>query len=90
MVVLKALGMLPVVSMLLGRTRSKVSGGVFNITGGAGIVARAGTITVTGGEFNVTGTVTGKVGDSRVVVPCAALVFDSEAGYPGMSENFQN
>lgn len=62
-----------------------VSGGTFNITGGAGIVARAGNVTVSGGEFHVTGSATGKVGDSRVVVPCSALVFDSEAKYPAMT-----
>lgn len=59
-----------------------VSGGKFNITGGAGIVSRAGVVTVTGGEFYCTGNATGKVGDSRVVVPCSALVFDSAANYP--------
>lgn len=64
-----------------------VNGGTFNITGGAGIVARGGQVTVNGGVFNTTGNVTGKVGDSRVVVPCAALVFDSEAGYSGMSDD---
>ena len=64
-----------------------VNDGTFNITGGAGIVARAGTVTVNGGEFNTTGNVTGKVGDSRVVVPCAAIVFDSDAGYPGMTDD---
>ena len=64
-----------------------VNGGTFNITGGAGIVARAGNVTVTSGKFITTGDATGKVGDSRVVVPCAALVFDSEAGYPGMSDD---
>lgn len=62
-----------------------VSGGTFNITGGAGIVARAGNVIVSGGTFNCTGNATGKVGDSRVVVPCSALVFDSEANYPAMT-----
>ena len=62
-----------------------VKGGTFNITGGAGIVARAGQVTVDGGTFYCTGNVTGKVGDSRVVVPCAALVFDSEANYPALT-----
>lgn len=62
-----------------------VNDGTFNITGGAGIVARAGIVTVNGGTFNTTGTETGKVGDSRVVVPCSALVFDSDANYPGMT-----
>ena len=63
-----------------------VSGGTFNITGGAGIVARSGTVTVTGGTFNCTGNKTGKVGDSRVVVPCSPVVFDSEAAYPSMTD----
>lgn len=35
------------------------------------LYARAGTVTVTGGEFKTTGNVTGMVGDSRNVVPCA-------------------
>lgn len=61
-----------------------VNNGTFNITGGAGIVARAGSVTVNGGTFNTTGNATGKVGDSRVVVPCSALVFDSAADYPAM------
>ena len=64
-----------------------VSGGTFNITGGAGIVARAGNVNVTGGTFNVTGKVTGKVGDSRGVVPCSAIVFDSEANYYAMTDD---
>ena len=62
-----------------------VNGGTFNITKGAGIVARAGIVTVNGGTFNCSGNVTGKVGDSRVVVPCSALVFDAEANYPGLA-----
>lgn len=66
-----------------------VNDGTFNITGGAGIVARGGNVTVNGGTFNTSGNVTGKVGDSRVVVPCAALVFDSEANYPGLSTDSQ-
>lgn len=66
-----------------------ISGGTFNITGGAGVVQRAGTVTITGGTFNVTGNATGKVGDSRVVVPCSALVFDESANYPGLTENSQ-
>ena len=62
-----------------------VNGGIFNITGGAGIVARAGNVIVKGGEFHTTGTAVGKVGDSRVVVPCSALVFDSAAKYPALT-----
>lgn len=62
-----------------------VNGGTFHITGGAGIVARAGQVSVNGGTFICTGNATGKVGDSRVVVPCAALVFDIEANYPALT-----
>ncbi len=68
-----------------------VNGGTFDIKGGAGIVARAGNVTITGGEFKTTTNNTtvekgiGKVGDSRVVVPCSALVFDSEAAYPALT-----
>ena len=62
-----------------------VTGGTFNITGGAGIVARAGNVTVTNAVFNTTGDATGQVGDSRVVVPCSAIVFDSEAAYPALT-----
>lgn len=62
-----------------------VSGGTFNITGGCGVLARAGTVNITGGDFICTGTATGMVGDSRVVVPCSAIVYDSEAGYPAMT-----
>ena len=63
-----------------------VSGGKFNITNGAGIVARAGMVNITGGEFNCSGTTTGKVGDGRVVVPCSPIVFDSQANYPAMTD----
>lgn len=64
-----------------------VSGGTFNITKGAGIVARAGNVNVSGGTFNCTGdaNIIGKVGDSRIVVHCSAIVFDSEANYPAMT-----
>lgn len=64
-----------------------VNGGTFNITGGAGIVARGGNVTVNGGTFNTTGNAIDKVGDSRVVVPCSALVFDSEAAYPALTND---
>lgn len=62
-----------------------VKGGTFNITNGAGIVARAGQVNVSGGTFNTTSNSTGKVGDSRVVVPCSALVFDADAKYPALT-----
>ena len=63
-----------------------INDGTFFITGGAGIVARAGHTEINGGSFVCTGTATGKVGDSRVVVPCNAIVFDEEAAYPGLTD----
>lgn len=63
-----------------------VSGGKFTITNGAGIVARAGVVNITGGEFICSGTTTGRVGDSRVVVTCSPIVFDSEAAYNAMTD----
>lgn len=67
-----------------------VSGGTFNITNGAGIVARAGNVKVTGGTFNCgDGQTTGWVGDSKNKVPNAALVFDKAANYPALTESSQ-
>ena len=60
-----------------------MDGGEINVTGGCGILARAGQVSVTGGTITTTGNTVGKVGDSRVVVPCSAIVFDTDANYPG-------
>ena len=65
-----------------------VSNVAINVTNGAGIVARAGNVEILDETvITTTGNTTGKVGDSRVVVPCAAVVFDSAAGYPGYDSN---
>lgn len=64
-----------------------VNGGEMNIIGGAGIVARAGNVTVDGGTITTFGTATGKVGDSAVAVPCSAIVFDTESAYPGLNKD---
>ena len=64
-----------------------VTGGTFNITNGAGIVARAGNVKVSGGTFNCTGSVTGWVGDNKNQLPCAALVFDAAANYPAKTDD---
>lgn len=68
-----------------------ISGGTFNVTDGVGIVQRAGTVKVTGGTFNVTGDgTTGRVGDSRIVVPSGtAIVYDSKAEYPNLTDSSQ-
>ena len=69
-----------------------VTGGTINATNGCGILMRAGKLNVTGGTINAVDNKTaagepsvfkGKVGDSRVVVPCAAIVYDDAANYPG-------
>ena len=66
-----------------------VSGGTFNITNGAGIVARAGTVKVKGGTFNCSGNSAGWVGDNKNLIPCAALVFDAAANYPALTDSSQ-
>lgn len=66
-----------------------VNGGTFNITNGAGIVARAGTVKVKGGTFNCSGNSTGWVGDNKNQIPCAALVFDKAANYPALTDSSQ-
>ncbi len=64
-----------------------ITGGTFNITGGAGIVARAGVVNVSDNvEIKCTGNKTGKVGDSRIVVTCSPIVFDCDAKYPAMTD----
>ena len=71
----------------------RINGGTFNITNGCGVCSRAGkTYVGSGVTFNIVdnnpeGTAPGKVGDSRVVVPCAAFVFDGEAKYPSLSDD---
>lgn len=64
-----------------------VISGTFNITNGAGIVARAGNVKVSGGTFNCTGSVSGWVGDNKNQLPCAALVFDAAANYPAKTDD---
>lgn len=67
-----------------------VNGGVINVEKGCGILMRAGMLNLNAGEIHcsdnsgVEGGFVGKVGDSRVVVPCAALVMDDKANYPGL------
>lgn len=66
----------------------EVSGGTIIADGGAGIVARAGKVTITGGVIKATGTGAGKVGDASTEVPSGAVVIDSKANYPGASDDF--
>ena len=49
-------------------------------------VARGGKVNISGGQIMASGNATkiGKVGDSRVVVPCSGIVYDKNSNYPGM------
>lgn len=64
-----------------------MNGGKITVNGGAGVVCRGGLTTINGGEIIATGDAekTGKVGDSRIVVPCSAIVYDKNSKYPGAS-----
>lgn len=66
-----------------------VTGGEFIVTNGAGIVARAGTVTVGGtAKFTVTGSITGNSGDKAKPIPCAAIVFDdTHPDYPALTDS---
>ena len=66
----------------------KVTGGTFNIKNGCGILMRGGELDMTGSNASFTFTgdageeTLGKVGDSRVVVPCGKkIVKDAYSGY---------
>lgn len=54
---------------------------------GAGLVMRGGKVTLNGGKIIANGAtgVTGKVGDSRVVVGPYAVVYDANSKYPAMN-----
>lgn len=63
-----------------------IENATMNITNGCGVCARAGMVTLGSNvTIKTTGTVLGKVGDSRVVVPCSPIVFDEAANYPAMT-----
>lgn len=64
-----------------------MNGGRIVANGGAGVVCRGGKTIINGGEIVTTAHPTlevGKVGDSRVVVPCSAIVYDKNSKYPAM------
>ena len=65
-----------------------IENATMNITNGCGVCARAGMVTLGSNvTIKTTGTVLGKVGDSRVVVPCSPIVFDEAAKYPAMTDD---
>lgn len=69
----------------------EIDGATFNITDGCCICSRAGKVSIKNTTINMKYTskalVAGKVGDSRVVVPCVPFVFDEAATYPGLDSD---
>ena len=60
-----------------------ITGGKFQITNGVGVLIRAGSANITGGEIVTTGTVSGWVGDNKINEGCHGIVYDSASNYPG-------
>lgn len=71
----------------------EIDGATFNITDGCCICSRAGKVTIKNSVINMKYTdkalEAGKVGDSRIVVPCVPFVFDEAAKYPGLKSDSQ-
>lgn len=60
-----------------------ITGGKFLITNGVGVLVRAGSAKITGGEIVTTGSVNGWVGDKKIDEGCHGVVYDSVSNYPG-------
>lgn len=61
-----------------------VNAGIFNIENGVGILSRGGKVTINDAQIvtsEPSAGYKGKVGDSRVVVPCKTMFIDRECGY---------
>ena len=61
-----------------------INGGEFNIENGVGVLCRGGQVYINGGTFTTTGPngELGKVGDSRVAVPCQTVYVYKASQYP--------
>lgn len=61
-----------------------INGGEFNIENGVGVLCRSGQVYINGGTFTTTDPngELGKVGDSRVAVPCQTVYVDKASQYP--------
>ena len=60
-----------------------ITGGTFQIENGVGVLVRAGSANITGGEIVTTGKTTGWVGDKKIDEGCHGIVYDSASNYPG-------
>lgn len=63
-----------------------ITGGKFLITNGVGVLMRAGSAKITGGEIVTTGSVNGWVGDQKIDEGCHGIVYDSVSKYPGSAD----
>ena len=63
-----------------------IKGGKFQITNGVGVLIRAGSANITGGEIVTTGSVNGWVGDKKIDEGCHGIVYDSVSNYPGAAD----
>ena len=63
-----------------------ITGGKFQITNGVGVLIRAGSANITGGEIVTTGSVNGWVGDKKIDEGCHGVVYDSVSKYPGAAD----
>lgn len=63
-----------------------ITGGTFQIENGVGVLVRAGSANITGGEIITTGTADGKVGDSQIIEGCFGVVYDTVSKYPGAAD----
>lgn len=61
-----------------------VNDGTFEIEKGVAVLCRGGKVTIKGGTFTTTDPdkKTGRVGDSRIVVPCKTVYLDKASQYP--------
>lgn len=65
----------------------KVVNTKINVTGGQGVVARAGTVVLENDNITVSGTKVGTAGDKNVDLQSAVVVFDATSpNYPGLKE----
>ena len=63
-----------------------ITGGKFQITNGVGVLIRAGSANIKGGEIATTGKVSGRVGDAKIDEGCHGIVYDSVSNYPGAAD----
>lgn len=64
-----------------------VNGGTFYINNGVGILVRSGEVTINDVDITTTGSISGKVGDSKVLSGCYDVIVDFQSKYPGYADS---